>query len=214
MFDKSLKTVLFLILLILTIVEGLFLKIIQVTFLIPLWILILLGLVIIYLGLIVIKTKKKDDEFENSESQTESVPNSKRKSIPNEFKIDSIQVEQYEWSVIVKRSWLPTNKPDSDDFTKSLSLNKPICKFCCSELIEVGHRRRIGSQLYLECPSKDCDGYKPEPFKIYTMNKIGERELKIFKGIVRKDFDKYWETYVKIYDKFTDKKYDDFWEPF
>lgn len=209
MFEKSTQTTSFIIVYFLTIVLGLFLEKLQTTFPVPIWIIFFTVVIVIHLILTVLKNEKKITDLKNNPSPSEKLPNSKRKSIPNDWKIDTIQANQYIWTVVVERSWLPTTKPDSYDFTERLSLKGPICKFCGSELLEL----KINRVIYGVCPKDDCDGQKSEPFNIGKISRTGEIELKVFKGDVRKNFDKYWNIYVKEYNDFTNKKYDLYWRP-
>lgn len=209
MFEKSIQTLSFFIISIVTIVLGIFFEKLQTTISIQLWILILIGLVVIYLTLTILKTERKNKELENNITLSEKLPNLKRKSISDDFVIDKINENQYEWSVVVRRSWLPTNKPDSEKFTKNVSLNEPICTFCRSDLLEMKDFRK----LYLICPSEDCKGNRSEPFTKYTIDQTSILKLKELRGVIRINFDKYWNIYVKRYDEFTNKKYDDYWNP-
>lgn len=207
MFEKSLQTTTFIIVGFLTIVLGQVFDNLQIPISIPIWVIIFICIVVVHLILTILKIERKNKE--KTTNPSEILPNSKRKSIPNDFKIDTIQANQYIWTVVVERSWLPITKPDSNDFTERLSLKGPICKFCGSELLEL----EINRVLYGVCPKDDCKGQKSEPFNIGKISRTGEIELKVFKGDVRKNFDKYWNLYVKKYDDFTDKKYDDYWSP-
>jgi len=207
MFEKSLQTTTFIIVGFLTIVLGQIFDNLQIPISIPIWVIIFICIVVIHLILTILKIERKHTE--KTTSPSERLPNSKRRSIPNHFKIDTIQVNQYIWTVVVERSWLPTTRPDSNDFTERLLLNEPICKFCGSEL----HELNLNRVLYGVCPKEDCEGQKLEPFNIGKIGRTSEIELKVFKGKIRKNFDKYWNIYVKNYDEFTNKKYDDYWKP-
>lgn len=215
MFEKSIQTLSFFIVSIVTIVLGIFFEKLQTTISIPLWILILIGLVVIYLTLIILKTERKNKKLNENITLSKKSSISKRttknprKSISEDFVIDKINIKYYEWSVLVRRSWLPANKPDAEKFSKEVFLNKPICKYCCCDLFELEHN----SKLYLICPSEDCKSSNFEPLTIGSINRTSEIELKVIRGVIRKNFDKYWNIYVKKYDDFTNKKYDEFWEP-
>lgn len=213
MFDWSLRTIGFIIITFITIVLTLVFEFLRPQIPIPLWIIILIGLIVLYLVLTLIK---KDGEIKNLSTintKPDFKPNSKKKSIPNEFEIGKIETERYQWSVTVSRSWYPTTKPDVDLFTSNIKFTVPICKFCKSDLLEVFRRVVGGKYHYLGCPDENCDSNKIEPDSPDGLERIRINQLKIFKGLVRKDFNKYWNKYVKKYDDFTKKKYDDFWSP-
>lgn len=215
MFEKSLQTTTFIIVGFLTIVLGQVFDNLQIPISIPIWVIIFICIVVAHLILTILKTERKNKNLNESITLSKKSSISKRttknprKSISDDFVIDKINVKYYEWSVLVRRSWLPANKPDSEKFSKKVFLNKPICKYCCCDLFELEHNRK----LYLICPSEDCKSSNSEPLTIGSINRTSEIELKVIRGVIRKNFDKYWNIYVKKYDDFTNKKYDEFWSP-
>lgn len=211
MFDWSIRTIGFLIITFITIILTIVFEFLRIKIQIPVWVIILSGLVVAYIILTLVKNVRELKSI-SVKPNTNLKPNSKRKSIPNEFEIDIIDTERYQWSVLVERSWLPTTKPTVEQFSSKISLSKPICKVCNSDLLEVSSRIS-GSINYLVCPSKECNSNKIDPHTPFTMKKTSKIKLKIFKGIVRKNFGKYWKLYVNQYDSFTNKNYDKFWSP-
>lgn len=232
MFEKSIQTLSFFIISIVTIVLGIFFEKLQTIIPIPLWTLILFGLLIVYMTLITLKTERKNKDLNENINLSEKSSMSKKtitqtikntrptpKRLPDKVPIKTIHsksnFEYLEWDIYVRRCWYPTDKPIVQEFCGEISISYPVCKECKTQYTRV---KKSYDNRYL-CNGNNCSlRYLliKDDISINISDINGKTELLQYKGEIRKDgnlFDILWIEYRLWYLKITKRKINDYQRP-
>lgn len=131
----------------------------------------------------------------------------KKKTIPYEFELEVINYNFIEYTVLIKRRWLPTEeKPGVEDFLEAISFSKERCGECQSDFYV-----DYGSYNWYSCINKNCKNEKKIiENELFKYRSIAQTQ---YMGKIRNSYEKYWNTYNKIYDKFTNKNYEEYKDP-
>ncbi|MBL7110034.1 MAG: hypothetical protein ISS11_07335 [Candidatus Marinimicrobia bacterium] len=174
---------------------------------------LILIIVFIGIGIIIAMYKIMRDQEKVINNNRFSNPRKNLKDMLDNFELETIQKDNYEWTFKVGRFHSPKSNPDVDEFIEDIKMSKTRCVKCKSEIkkdVTTGFYNR--KERYAQCPKQDCELYETL-INDYELENIVEQEKINFKSKVRLDFKKYWKIYCKEYDRLTKGKYDDFEKP-
>ncbi len=161
----------------------------------------------IYFGLRLIteyRNQKVSNSAGNHQIDIPSQQVKKKKSLPSQFEIEVIGFEVCEFTIFVKRWWLPNLKPPGvEEFIRAIEFSDARCGTCHSNFYVKYHD--------YSCTNTDCKNkqtYSGDGLYSFTQ----KVKAKYF-GDVRKEYKKYWDNYCSIYNDYTHDKPEEYADP-